>query len=159
MKRILNIRPVRTDEIIWGAVLLTFVIFVWPHPSRAEDQTAMTPMHLIGDRPSNSDLAYTQRQEQINQLKDYIRQQGLMLVPGLPNAMREPTDYVAGQFARAAGRARHERYGRRVPRIDRLVLLAGIFPDAAGGRRCAGRSMAVARLSPSARHVAVQGTP
>jgi hypothetical protein len=98
MKMYSTIRPFNTDKIVCRAVLLTLILLLWPRLLHAQDQTTMTPMPLINDRPSNSVLADADRSARLHQLVDYMRQQGPLLVPGLPNTLQGPSDFLMSQF-------------------------------------------------------------
>lgn len=79
-------------------VLLTLILLMLPENLHAEDKTAMTPMPLFNARPSTSTWSNDDRNQQLAQLLDYVRKRGPALVPGLPDALRGPTNYMMGQL-------------------------------------------------------------
>jgi hypothetical protein len=93
-----TIRRLPTDGILWTGVLLTLIFVVFSTRARADDNTAMIPMPLISERPSNSALANEARNQRMAALLDYVRSQGPALMPGLSDTLRGPTNFVMRQI-------------------------------------------------------------
>jgi hypothetical protein len=98
MKTIFTIRHFHTDLRLWAMVLLTLLLVFLPKQLRADDKTAMIPEPLISTRPSNSALDNADRGQRIGLLLDYVRHEGPALMPGLPDALREPVHYAMEQL-------------------------------------------------------------
>jgi hypothetical protein len=101
MKAHFTIRHLSTDVLFWTVILPFSLFLLAPSCGHAEDNTAMTPMPLISDRPSNSALASVDRNYRLGLLRNYLRQQEPVLVAGLPDTFREPANFAAEQMKSA----------------------------------------------------------
>jgi hypothetical protein len=72
-------------------------------PVWAEDNSQMTPLPLIDSRPDSTVFSNADRTYRLGLLLDYVHREGPALVPGLPTALRDPSDYVMHEIKSAEG--------------------------------------------------------
>src|ERR1700729_334471 len=82
------------------SVALSALILSSFSPACAEDYTAPSsfPSPLLDDRPDNSPFANADRQQRMDQIMHYVRHDVPAMLPGLPEAVRQPSDYMARQL-------------------------------------------------------------
>jgi hypothetical protein len=97
MKSVFTFRPIEDQAI---SFVLSSLILLSVSPACAEDYTASSnfPSPLLSDRPDNSTYANADRQARLDQIMHYVRHDVPAMLPGLPEMVREPSDYMARQF-------------------------------------------------------------
>ena len=101
MKALFTIHRVLTDQIVWAASLSIFILLIPLAPVLADDNALMTPMPVMENRPDNSALGNADRNYRLGLLLHYIRHEGPTLIPGLPDALHEPADFIIHQLKSA----------------------------------------------------------